>query len=134
MILLFFDEVQQFMDATTSLKFFKLDGRYDVICSGSALSVNLKNVSSVSTGFKTDVEMFSLDFEEFLWALNYKEDVIDDIKSHVLNLKPFNDLELKRFFGLFSDYVFVGGMPSIVDRYVKQKIFLEFYKLKNKLY
>ena len=122
------------MDATTSLKFFKLDGRYDVICSGSALSVNLKNVSSVSTGFKTDVEMFSLDFEEFLWALNYKEDVIDDIKSHVLNLKPFNDLELKRFFGLFSDYVFVGGMPSIVDRYVKQKIFPEFYKLKNKLY
>ena len=121
--LIFFDEVQQFMDATISLKFFKLDGRYDVICSGSALGVNSKNVSSVSVGFKTDVEMFSLDFEEFLWALNYKEDVINDIRDHVLNLKPFNDLELKRFFELFSDYIFVGGMPSIVDKYVKQKNF-----------
>ncbi len=121
--LLFFDEVQQYMDATASLKFFKLDGRYDVICSGSALDVNLKNVSSISVGYKTDVEMFSLDFEEFLWALNYKEDVIDEIKEHVLKLEPFSNLWFNQLSDLFQDYIFVGGMPAIVDKYIKQKNF-----------
>ncbi len=121
--LIFFDEVQQYMDATTSLKFFKLDGRYDVICSGSALGINLKNVSSVSVGFKTDVEMFSLDFEEFLWALGYKENIVEGIENHILNLEPFSKVEMDVFSNLFQDYVFVGGMPAIVSRYIEQKNF-----------
>ena len=62
------------MDATTSLKFFKIDGRFDVICSGSSLGVNYKNVSSVSVGYKEDYTMYSMDFEEFLWANGYKDE------------------------------------------------------------
>ena len=70
--LILFDEMQECPDCTTSLKFFKLDGRYDVICSGSLLGVHYKKISSVSVGYKEDVEMHSLDFEEFLCAKCYR--------------------------------------------------------------
>lgn len=61
--LILFDEIQVFPDCTTSLKFFKIDGRYDVICSGSLLGINYNQIASVSVGYKTDYEMYSLDFE-----------------------------------------------------------------------
>lgn len=64
--LILFDEMQACPDCATCLKFFKLDGRYDVICSGSLLGVNYNQITSVSVGYKEDYEMHSLDFEEFL--------------------------------------------------------------------
>ena len=67
--LLFFDELQEFPDIATSLKFFDLDGRFDVICSGSLLGLYYKKIESNSVGYKTDYKMYSLDFEEFLWAI-----------------------------------------------------------------
>lgn len=71
--LIFFDEIQSFPDIVTSLKFFSIDGRYDVICSGSLLGVNYKQIQSISVGYKVDYEMHSLDFEEFLWANGYDD-------------------------------------------------------------
>ena len=64
--LIFFDEVQEFPDIATSLKFFAQDGQYDVICSGSLLGVHYRKIASVAVGFKVDKDMYSLDFEEFL--------------------------------------------------------------------
>ena len=81
--LIFFDEIQEYMDATTSLKFFKIDGSFDVICSGSSLGVNYKNVSSVSVGYKEDYTMYSMDFEEFLWANGYKDEHIEFLYSFI---------------------------------------------------
>ena len=66
--LLIFDELQEFPDIATALKAFKIDGRFDVICSGSLLGSNYRKIHSNSVGYKTDYEMFSMDFEEFLWA------------------------------------------------------------------
>ena len=66
--LLFFDEITEFPEIATSLKFFHEDGRFDVICSGSMLGVNYKKIESNSVGYKKDYDMFSMDFEEFLWA------------------------------------------------------------------
>lgn len=132
--LIFFDEVQEYMDATTSLKFFSIDGRYDVICSGSALGIEYKNVSSVSVGYKEDIEMFSLDFEEFLWAKGYKNDFIDNIKNHVLNLEPFSNLEMNILNDLFMDYILTGGMPAIVDRFIKQKNFSGLLAMQRQLF
>ena len=66
--LIFFDEVQDFPDIATSLKFFAQDGRFDVICSGSLLGVHYKKITSNSVGFKMDLDMRSLDFKEFLWT------------------------------------------------------------------
>ena len=64
--LIFFDELQEFPEIATSLKFFQIDGRFDVICSGSLLGISYKRIESNSVGYKSDYEMFSLDFEEFL--------------------------------------------------------------------
>ena len=66
--LIIFDEIQEFPDIATSLKFFCIDGRFDVICSGSMLGINYKKIESNSVGYKTDYDMRSMDFEEFLWA------------------------------------------------------------------
>ena len=121
--LIFFDEITEFPDIATSLKFFKEDGRFDVICSGSMLGVNYKKIESNSVGYKTDYEMYSLDFEEFLWAKGYKEDVIEDMLLHMKTFTPFNELEMSVYHGIFLDYVVLGGMPAVVKDYIQKGIF-----------
>ncbi|MBQ9210550.1 MAG: ATP-binding protein [Clostridia bacterium] len=121
--LIFFDEITEFPEIATSLKFFSLDGRFDVICSGSMLGVNYKRIESNSVGYKKDYEMFSMDFEEFLWAKGYKDDTIEDILSHMKSLQPFSDLEMKVFHSLFMDYNILGGMPAVVAEYIQKNTF-----------
>ena len=121
--LIFFDEIQEFPDITTSLKFFKEDGRFDVICSGSMLGIQYNHINSISVGYKTDYKMYSMDFEEFLWAKGYKDDVIEDMLNNMLNLKPFNNLESSLFSGLFLDYCILGGTPDVVNTYINKNTF-----------
>ena len=121
--LIFFDEITEFPDIATSLKFFKEDGRFDVICSGSMLGVNYKKIENNSVGYKTDYEMYSLDFEEFLWAKGYKEDVIEDMLLHMKTFTPFNELEMSVYHGIFLDYVVLGGMPAVVKDYIQKGTF-----------
>ena len=116
--LIFFDEVQEFPDCTTSLKFFKQDGRFDVICSGSMMGLNYKEITSISVGYKTDVTMYSLDFEEFLWAKGYRQEHIDNIYQHLVELKPFSSLEMDVLNEKFLEYITVGGMPAIVSDFI----------------
>ena len=77
--ILIFDELQEHPESATSLKFFKIDGRYDVICSGSLLGIQYKRIESNSVGYKVDYNMMSMDFEEFLWAKGYKDADIEDM-------------------------------------------------------
>ena len=119
--LLFFDEIQAFPDCTTSLKFFKTDGKYDVICSGSLLGVNYNEITSVSVGYKTDYDMHSLDFEEFLWAKGYKQEQIDGILDHMIRMSPFCELEYKVWMENFMEYTTLGGMPKVVDMFITNK-------------
>lgn len=121
--LIFFDEIQEFPDITTTLKFFSLDGRFDIICSGSLLGIHYKEISSISVGYKTEVEMRSLDFEEFLWALGYDDSIKDDILEHMRSFTPFSPAVLKIYNDLFLDYCIVGGMPNIVYDFVNKKTF-----------
>ena len=116
--LIFFDEAQEFPDCTTSLKFFKQDGRFDVICSGSMMGLNYKEITSISVGYKTDVTMYSLDFEEFLWAKGYRQEHIDNIYQHLVELKPFSSLEMDVLNEKFLEYITVGGMPAIVSDFI----------------
>ena len=113
--LIFFDEVQEYMDATTSLKFFALDKRFDVICSESSPIVN-----DTSIGFKEDYTMYSLDFEEFLWAKGYEDNIINSLFNNALELKPYSDLVLDKMNSLFMEYILTGGMPKIVSTYISQ--------------
>ena len=121
--IILFDEIQDNPDVATTLKSFKIDGRYDVICSGSMLGINYKKIHSNSVGAKTDYEMFSMDFEEFLWAKGYSQDQIDSILDHMVKNQPFNDNELAVFKKLFLDYCVLGGMPDVVKIYLETGTF-----------
>lgn len=121
--LIFFDEIAEFPDITTSLKFFNEDGRFDVICSGSMLGVNYKKIESNSVGNKTDYEMHSIDFEEFLWAKGYHDAVIDDMLSHMKTMTAFSNIEMSVFLSIFLDYIILGGMPAVVKDYIEKGTF-----------
>ena len=121
--LIFFDELQEFPDIATALKFFKIDGRFDVICSGSMLGINYRKIESNSVGYKTDYEMFSLDFEEFLWAGGYDDAFIDDMLTHMHTLTPFNELEMSVCSELFLNYCILGGMPAVVREFIEKGTF-----------
>ena len=121
--LIIFDEIQDYPDIATSLKSFCIDKRYDVICSGSLLGINYKKIHSNSVGYKTDYEMSSMDFEEFLWALNYSGEQINTILDKMLALEPFSNLQFDVFRKLFLDYCVLGGMPAIVSSYIENKNF-----------
>lgn len=121
--LIFFDEITEFPDITTSLKFFNEDGRFDVICSGSMLGVNYKKIESNSVGNKTDYEMHSIDFEEFLWAKGYHDAVIDDMLSHMKTMTAFSNIEMSVFHSIFLDYIILGGMPAVVKDYIEKGTF-----------
>lgn len=118
--LIFFDELQDCPDCATSLKSFKEDGQYDVICSGSLMGVYYKEIESNSVGYKEDYEMHSLDFEEFLWAKGYTDEQIEELFQHMLALKPLTVVEMDVLFDLFRDYMVIGGMPEVVNTYITQ--------------
>lgn len=131
--LLFFDELQEYPDCATSLKSFKQDGRYDVICSGSLMGLYYQQIESNSVGYKTDYEMYSLDFEEFLWAKGYDEHFINDLYQHMLELKPLSNMQMDVLGGLFSDYMILGGMPEVVNRYIESGQFSGLLQLQRQL-
>ena len=121
--LLFFDELQEFPEIATALKFFCQDGRYDVICSGSLLGINYGRIESNSIGYKEDYQMYSFDFEEFLWAVGYDDSFTEDLFVHMKNLVPFHEAELAVCRGLFLDFCILGGMPAVVREYVTRGTF-----------
>ena len=131
--LIFFDELQEYPEIATALKSFKNDGRFDVICSGSMLGINYKRIESVSVGYKTDFQMYSMDFEEFLWARGYGDDVTADMLSHMLEGSPFSNLEHSLYYELFLDYCTLGGMPEVVRSYVEKGTFEGTLELQRQL-
>lgn len=116
--LLFFDEIQDCPAVATSLKAFKIDGKYDVICSGSLMGLNYHEIESNAVGYKEDVEMFSLDFEEFLWAKGYGTEVIENIYQKMKSVEPLSTVEYDTLLSIFRDYMVVGGMPAVVSNYI----------------
>lgn len=119
--LLFFDEVQKFPDITTTLKFFCEDGRFDVICSGSLLGVHYQEIESNSVGYKVDMEMSSLDFEEFLWAKGYGCDLVVELADSMVERKGLKNVTFEVLRSLFLDYCTLGGMPEVVCGYIERK-------------
>ena len=119
--LIFFDELQACVNCATSLKSFKQDGRYDVICSGSLMGINYNEIESNSVGYKEDYEMYSLDFEEFLWAKGYKDEQIEDLYRNMAGVKPLSQLVLDVMFENFREYMVLGGMPAVVWSFIQKK-------------
>lgn len=143
-----FDEIQDCPRARTSLKYFKLDGRYDVICTGSLLGVNGyksnpqqkdEEEASVPVGFETIVDMFPMDFEEWLWANQIQAPVFNMLKQCFSDETPVPEAIHLRMRHLLLEYVIVGGMPEVVQTFLTtrdvnqtiavQKAIIEEYKV-----
>ena len=131
--LIVFDEIQEYPDIATTLKPFNLYGKYDVICSGSMLGINYKKIHSNSVGSKTDYEMFSMDFEEFLWAKGYDDTAINSILEHMISLTPFSETEVSVYKSLFLDYCVLGGMPDVIKGYIKTGTFSQSLEIQGQI-
>lgn len=122
--ILILDEIQDCPDARTALKFFKLDGRYDVIGTGSLLGVKGygdKEPKSIPVGYETVIDMTPLDFEEFLWANGISEQIITLLHAHLQNQTPVPDALHARMRELLLQYTVVGGMPDVVQTFVDSR-------------
>lgn len=121
--ILVLDEIQECPDARTALKFFHLDGRYDVIGTGSLLGVRGygKEPKSIPVGYETTIDMSPLDFEEFLWANGISEVVIDSLRKNIRGVTPVPEALHKKMRQLLLQYTVVGGMPDVVQTFVDTK-------------
>lgn len=121
--ILVLDEIQECPDARTALKFFHLDGRYDVIGTGSLLGVRGygKEPKSIPVGYETTIDMSTLDFEEFLWANGISEVVIDSLRKNIRGVTPVPAALHKKMRQLLLQYTVVGGMPDVVQTFVDTK-------------
>ncbi len=117
------DEIQECSAARTALKFFKIDGRYDVIATGSLLGVhgykgNETDYNSIPVGYEQHIEMFPLDFEEFLWANGISQEIIALVTKSLQDRQPVSPAIHQRMRQLMLEYVVVGGMPEVVNRFI----------------
>lgn len=116
-----FDEVQECANARSSIKPFCEDGRFDIMATGSLLGIkgyNKKKSKGVPTGFERIVYMKPMDFEEFLWAKGINEDVIKYLRECFQNKTPVSEATHKAMLRYFKEYICVGGLPYIVDRFI----------------
>ena len=114
------DEIQDCPEARTALKFFRIDGRFDVIGTGSLLGVKGygKEPKSIPVGSETVIDMYPLDFEEFLWANGISDALIQMLKQHLENETPVPEALHNRMRQLLLQYTIVGGMPDAVQTFV----------------
>ena len=120
---LILDEIQECPDARTALKFFRIDGRFDVIGTGSLLGVKGygKEPKSVPVGSETVIDMYPLDFEEFLWANGITESIISVLSQHLETETPVPEALHNRMKQLLLQYTVVGGMPDVVQTFVNTR-------------
>ena len=120
---LILDEIQECPQARTALKFFKIDGRFDVIGTGSLLGVKGygKEPRSIPVGYETVIDMNPLDFEEFLWANDIEEPVVALLKKCIEEYRPVPEALDNKMRQLLLQYVVVGGMPDVVQTFVNTR-------------
>ena len=129
--LIFLDEIQNCPNARTALKFLAIDKRFDVIASGSLLGINYKDVTSYPVGYVEHLEMYSLDFEEFLWANGITRQNISDIREYFDKKETVPTAIHERMMELFKEYIVVGGMPRAVDEFVTNHNFANVIKIQK---
>lgn len=136
------DEIQECKEARTALKSFKIDGRFDVIATGSLLGVKgygknrnktEESSDSVPVGYETVVDMYPLDFEEFLWANGVSDNVLDSVKSCFDNETIVPEGIHKAMMELLYRYIIVGGLPAVVNKFIETKNIELIYNLQRNL-
>ena len=139
--LIFIDEIQACSKARTALKFLAMDDKYDIIASGSLLGLhynklNQENANEISipVGYEREVEMHSLDFEEFLWATGVSESAIENLKEYYEQKKALPDSVRDLYQNKLREYLVVGGMPAVVNAFVETSNFQEAFKVQQKIF
>lgn len=131
--LIFLDEIQECPKARTALKFLAIDNQYDVIASGSLLGMGYKSVPSIPVGYEKQLTMYPLDFEEFLWAVGFNENSLSYIKEHFKNLEKIEKGINDEMFRKLREYIVVGGMPDVVNTFIKTYNFSEVQNAQDKI-
>ena len=138
------DEIQECREARTALKSFQIDGRFDIIATGSLLGVKgygksrkkkdeSEGQDSVPVGYETVIDMYPLDFEEFLWANGISDAVIDAVRSCFESEKAVPDGIHKVMMDLLYRYIIVGGLPEVVSCFLETRNIEQIYKLQRSL-
>ncbi len=123
--LIFLDEIQECEEAITSLKFWAIDNRYDVIVSGSLLGIDYKRASSYPVGYVDYQMMYGLDFEEFLWALGITDEMINSLREYLDKRKVIPESVNNQMMNYFRQFISTGGMPEAVQKYIEDRDFRE---------
>lgn len=130
--LIIFDEVQRYPQARELIKYLVADGRYDYLEAGSLISLRMNVENIVIPSEEEHIEMFPMDFEEFLWAMG-DETTIPFLKDCFENLRPLGQAMHRRVLNDFRQYILVGGMPQAVEAYRKSKNFEDADRIKKRI-
>ena len=139
--LVFLDEIQKCSAARTALKFLAEDRRFDVIASGSLLGLSygrdddreVEKVDSIPVGYEIPLMMYSLDFEEFLWACGYQDDTISYLKGFYESREKVPADVHERFEMAVREFIVIGGMPEVVDDFMKHKDFNRVHEIQTRI-
>ena len=131
--LIFLDEIQECQEALTSLKFWAIDNGFDVIASGSLLGIDYKRASSYPVGYVDYLQMYGLDFEEFLWGMGISEDLIDALRGYMESKDPIPEAVHSQMMSYYRQYIATGGMPEAVQKYIDTKDFREVDRIQRSL-
>lgn len=131
--LIFLDEIQECPEAITSLKFWALDNRFDIIASGSLLGVDYKRPSSYPVGYVDYLKMHGLDFEEFLWGMGENEIEVQNLYRYLEVESEIPKIFSEKIMSYYLEYIAVGGMPEVVSKYIETRNISEANRIQKKL-
>ena len=131
--LIFLDEIQECQEAVTSLKFWAIDNRYDVIVSGSLLGIDYKRASSYPVGYVDYLRMYGVDFEEFLMGMGISEDMIETLRGYLCAQTAVPEAIHVSMMDYYRRYIVIGGMPEAVQKYIDTKDFREVDRIQRNL-
>ena len=131
--LIFLDEIQECQEAITSLKFWAIDNRYDVIVSGSLLGIDYKRASSYPVGYVDYLRMYGVDFEEFLWGMGISEDMTGNLYKFLHSKTVISEAINSQMMNYYRLYIAIGGMPEAVQKYIDTKDFREVDQIQRSL-
>lgn len=126
--IIFFDEIQEYKEIVTKIKFFVEEGSFRYILSGSLLGVEIANLKSAPVGSLHTIKMYPLDFEEFLQVFNVQAKLIESLRESFEKRLPVDEIVNKKLLDIFNLYLLIGGMPSAVMRYVETSSLEEVYE------
>ena len=139
--LIFLDEIQNCGDARTAIKFLASDLKYDFIASGSLLGLEygedgdegVEVPESIPVGYESEIIMYPLDFEDYLWAKGYEEKHIEQLREYFDKKEKVPDPINEKMESLFREYIVVGGMPEVVATFVEHSDFNEAFLVQDKI-